>query len=381
MRIVQVNLAYDASLADPAALLDRYSTLTEFSDALVAAGASVRVIQRFGNAATTTRNQVSYVFVCDGGPPMPSPAWISSSVIAAALTEAPDVFHVNGLMFPATVAALKSAAPRVPILVQDHGGYSVPSRLDRLRDSSWKRLRKADAWSFTSAAHAEPWRAARLLEARPIFEILEASTRIRPVPREEARRTTQIAATPAILWVGRLNENKDPLTVLAGLERAFERLPHAQCWMIYGEAAIEGEVRERVQQSAVLGNRVHLVGQVAHEHIANYYSAADVYISGSHREGSGYALIEAMACGLVPVVTDIPSFRAIASDSGARWQPGNAAACADALVRVASGDLSAARALVRARFERDLTWERIAARTLASYETLLGQTARGARRA
>ena len=46
----------------------------------------------------------------------------------------------------------------------------------------------------------------------------------------------------------------------------------------------------------------------------NYYGAADVFVSGSHSEGSGYALIEAMSAGVVPVVTDIPSFRAIAGD-------------------------------------------------------------------
>ena len=56
----------------------------------------------------------------------------------------------------------------------------------------------------------------------------------------------------------------------------------------------------------------------------NYYSAADVFISGSHYEGSGYALIEAMSAGLVPIVTDIPSFRSIAGDCGERWQPGDA---------------------------------------------------------
>ena len=34
--------------------------------------------------------------------------------------------------------------------------------------------------------------------------------------------------------------------------------------------------------------------------------AADIFTLGSHREGSGYALTEALACGLPPVVTDIP---------------------------------------------------------------------------
>ena len=39
--------------------------------------------------------------------------------------------------------------------------------------------------------------------------------------------------------------------------------------------------------------------------------AADLFVLGSHREGSGYSLIEALACGLPPVVTDIHAFRTL----------------------------------------------------------------------
>ncbi len=84
-----------------------------------------------------------------------------------------------------------------------------------------------------------------------------------------------------------------------------------------------------------------LVGRVDRADLPNYYAAADVFVSGSHYEGSGYALIEAMSAGVVPVVTDIPSFRAIAGDTGARWTPGDAADFARVLVEVCSTDLDA----------------------------------------
>lgn len=56
-------------------------------------------------------------------------------------------------------------------------------------------------------------------------------------------------------------------------------------------------------------------------------------VAGSRHEGSGYAVIEALACGVVPVVTDIAPFRALTDRGrvGALWPVGNAERLARAL--------------------------------------------------
>src|SRR5437879_2116963 len=55
--VVQVNYGFDKDLADPDALLDRYTTLTSWSDALADAGAArVSVVQRFHRQAQVIRN-------------------------------------------------------------------------------------------------------------------------------------------------------------------------------------------------------------------------------------------------------------------------------------------------------------------------------------
>ena len=98
-----------------------------------------------------------------------------------------------------------------------------------------------------------------------------------------------------------------------------------------------------------------------------------MFVSGSHYEGSGYALIEAMSAGLVPIVTDIPSFRSITGDSGERWQAGDADDLASALRRIASIDLADQRARVRAQYDRVLRWDAIAHRTVADYQALVDE--------
>jgi len=57
---------------------------------------------------------------------------------------------------------------------------------------------------------------------------------------------------------------------------------------------------------AGLEERVHLAGMVANASLPDYYRSADLYISASHSDGSSVSLLEAMACGLPSVVSNIP---------------------------------------------------------------------------
>ena len=116
---------------------------------------------------------------------------------------------------------------------------------------------------------------------------MEASTALRPLPRDAAREQTGMSGAPAILWVGRLNANKDPLTVLDAFERALPDLPDARLTMIFGTVELFEEVRARIARSPALSARVRLAGVVPHERMAAFYSAADLFVVGSHHEGSG----------------------------------------------------------------------------------------------
>jgi glycosyltransferase involved in cell wall biosynthesis len=143
--------------------------------------------------------------------------------------------------------------------------------------------------------------------------------------------------------------------------------------MIYNEDDLLPAVTARIRASAALCRSVRLFGAVPHEQLPAFYSAADLFVLGSHHEGSGYALLEASACGCVPVVTDIPSFLAITGGGtlGATWTPGNVAACARALVRAAALDQGLARRQVCQHFERELSWSAVGRRAKRAYEDLL----------
>ena len=376
MRIVQANAVYDPAVRTPAALLELYRTLTEWSVAVSQSGADVSVVQRFSSAATVERDGITYQFTADKLPPWLSTKDVPQGFIEAIAARAPDVVHINGLIFPQLVAGIRAAVgPRTAIVVQHHGG-EFPIRGSGLV-GMWRRRRwqaglaAADALSFTAAEQAEPWRAAGVLGAHRVIEIVEASTTLRTVSRDRARAALGVGGDPLILWVGRLTTNKDPLAVLDGLELALPELPNARVMMVFADDTLFESVESRVRGSELLARTVSLAGRVSHDEMPNYYAAADVFVSGSHSEGSGYALIEALAASVVPVVTDIPAFRKIAGPAGGRWTPGNAAEMSRTLVAVVNAGLDSQRAASIAQFERALSWPALAAQTVREYRALV----------
>jgi glycosyltransferase involved in cell wall biosynthesis len=113
-----------------------------------------------------------------------------------------------------------------------------------------------------------------------------------------------------------------------------------------------------------------MVGRVPHDRLAAYYSAADLFVLGSHDESCGYAAIEACACGAIPVVTDIPSYRAITDRGsiGQLWSPGDAEGCFNALAAAACRIEIRERMRTIDHFRQRLTWTAIGRAALLVYE-------------
>jgi glycosyltransferase involved in cell wall biosynthesis len=229
---------------------------------------------------------------------------------------------------------------------------------------------------FTSRAQAEPWLERGVLpRSVPVFEVCESSSTFTPGDRGAARAATGLQGDPCLLWVGRLNHNKDPLMVLDAVSLALRDSPSLQLWCFYTEAPLLDGVRARIAADRELAERVHLMGSVPHEQVEQLCRAADLFLSASHSEGSGYALIEALACGATPIVTDIPAFRAITGDGevGALVPVADSEAMARSLLEVAALDRAELRQKTLAHFERSLSFDVLGQRLRDVYETVVSK--------
>jgi glycosyltransferase involved in cell wall biosynthesis len=265
-------------------------------------------------------------------------------------------------------------ASRTAVLVQDHGGFD-PRRASVLKRVWLRRgLSAADALMVSSTGHVDHWLQSGIVPPKlQTFDVMESSTRMQPMDREQARRVSGVSGDPALLWVGRLDDNKDPLTVLRALAPCFTAHPSARLTMVYASGELESRVREIVDRTPALAGRVRLVGRVDRSQMPAYFSAADVFVLGSHREGSGYAAIEALAFGLLPLLTAIPSFQALTNDGaiGELWTPGDADSLERACERAIGQVGEASRHACRQWFEQTFSWSAIGRRTVSAYQEVV----------
>ncbi len=371
--VVVASCAFDDDIADPDAALDRYHAMTAWAEAIANAGAeSVTIVQRLHRDASIRRGSVEYRFVDDHGPGL-VPPWFVEAHVAAAVRRARPVVHVDGLIFPVFVRTLRAALPRsAAIVVQDHGGVQLEGgslRSPKRRLLYGLGLGAADGFMFTTREQALPWQIAGIIRSsQAVHEILESSTDMASWP-PGTEAAGSLPGRPSVLWVGRLDENKDPLTVLDGFARVAEVLPDAALTMVYGDDQMLPEVQAFILRHPILQPRVYLRGRVDRRALPHFYAAADTFVLGSHREVACFSLIEALSFGVTPVVTDIPAFRSLTSNGrvGSLFPAGDPGGLASALEIVARTDTHARRPAVRDHFERELSWAAVGRRALAVY--------------
>ncbi|MEO6596890.1 MAG: glycosyltransferase, partial [Planctomycetota bacterium] len=161
-----------------------------------------------------------------------------------------------------------------------------------------------------------------------------------------AGATTKAQTGAVIGTVGGLRAEKDHATLLA----AFARLGGESKLHVVGGGALLATLQADAAARG-LGARVLFVGPVADT--APHYAPFTVFVLSSRTEQMPIAMLEAMACGLPVVATDVGDVRAIlpAEAGTCIVPPGDPAALAAALQRVL-GDASLAARLGAANRQR-----------------------------
>jgi len=148
-----------------------------------------------------------------------------------------------------------------------------------------------------------------------------------------------------VLVVSRLDREKNPLL----LADAFAALGDAERWrmVVCGDGPLRDALAERAQHLGV-GDRVSLRGHVGlRDGLLELYRQSHLFLHVSWTEGLPQVLFEAFAAGLPVVATDVGGVAEASGDAALLIGPGDAAAAASALARVAEDADLRARLITR----------------------------------
>jgi glycosyltransferase involved in cell wall biosynthesis len=124
-----------------------------------------------------------------------------------------------------------------------------------------------------------------------------------------------------------------------------------------------------------MADAVTFAGYIAQAETPRYYRAADVFGLSSDFDNSPNVVLEAMACGLPVVTTDVGGVRefVVEPSGGAVVRPRDAEALADGLAKYLSSPCAAAEAgaFNRARALSEFSWRISALRLLETYERVI----------
>jgi glycosyltransferase involved in cell wall biosynthesis len=153
----------------------------------------------------------------------------------------------------------------------------------------------------------------------------------RPDARTRTAARRELGLADEFLWlaVGRLDAVKDYQALL----NAFARVPETARLLIAGSGPLQSEL---VQQAARLGlgERVRFLG--FEPQVKRWMKAADGFILTSRYEGLPMVLLEAGACGLPVVATDVAGSREVVVIGVTGWlaRVGDAGALAKAMAKL-----------------------------------------------
>ncbi len=190
--------------------------------------------------------------------------------------------------------------------------------------------------------------------------------------RRYVRRHYGLGDTPFVLTVGTMQRRKNHL----GLVQAFGKLVKRQTTNLDlviagGKGWLYDDVLAEVQKLN-LSDRVKFIGFVDDGDLPHLYTLASAFAFPSFYEGFGLPPLEALACGVPVVTSNVSSLPEVVGDTALQVDPNDVDALADALDKALHDEawraVARERGLARAH---EFTWQRAAGQLMQVYGDLL----------
>lgn len=284
-----------------------------------------------------------------------------------------DLVHVHAIDFFVDFLAITKPLHRRPLIVSTHGGIFHTGRQARLKRLWFNTVTRASLKASDAVVASSQNDAMLFAGLRPpSLKTIENGVDITKLSRSPGAEPLP----HRILALGRFTPHKRLGTLFELLASLRRRAPD---WTLVVAGIEAGETKNGLEaQAAVCGvaDAVRFLVGASDDALAREAALATWFASASAFEGFGVAAVEAVAAGLIPVLSEIPTFARLISTlpAGLLFDP--------ALPEQAAQDLAALDIVYaprRAEIRRQLAaavevfdWRIVTGQFLSLYATLPG---------
>jgi glycosyltransferase involved in cell wall biosynthesis len=185
------------------------------------------------------------------------------------------------------------------------------------------------------------------------------------------RRRYKLPDNPYVFSVGTVQPRKNYVRLIEALATLGPAFEDVHLVIAGGRGWLDAPIYQAVDSHG-LARRVHFTGFVQDEDLPALYADSVCLAYPSLYEGIGLPVLEAMACGVPVVTSNVSSMPEIAGDAALLVDPYNGEELAGALRRVLSQESLRADLIARGREQAAyFTWERAAQQLRAVYRRML----------
>ena len=127
----------------------------------------------------------------------------------------------------------------------------------------------------------------------------------KPTDATEARKELGFGDAPVVLSPRKFLPLYNIDVVVRSFREVLKTFPDARM-LITGSGLCEEDIKALIHQLA-LTEHIHFTGYIPYNDLPRYLAAADVSVSVPSTDGTAMAVLEAMACGIPLIVSDLPS--------------------------------------------------------------------------
>ncbi len=273
--------------------------------------------------------------------------------------EKPDVVHGNWIVPAGLIAGIAGRVTGTPVINTARGMDIRVSKKGIVKLLFELAVKLSDKVTVVS-------------EAMRNRECLSGAEVISSGVNEEFFRIVPDRGSLNILHTRSLEKIYDVETVIRAVPLVLEKMPKAR-FLIAGSGSHESSLKDLAERLGAAGH-IHFAGSVDHNSVAKLMEGASVYVSAAVADGTSIALMEAVAAGLTPVVSDIEANRSLVTHGkdGYLFRPGDEQDLAEKIIEAFSLGIPPQTLDKKRRDFKDIIcWNSVAKRFMSSYNRLV----------